>query len=385
MKWTKLNKIENKNYFSVNESFYPIEKFALKLNKKQIKKGCIKIKEGRFLLEVKEDLYRLTPISIDSLTSELKKNFNIKESSLSRIKDQVDNHACGAVTAFRGNRSLEENRKLNDYIKSYLHNKGFGVTKIKGSYIENMGTSSEREVGEETLFAVNLKVKGDDGGELERELIRLGERFSQDSILSVRNGKGILIGTNKWLKTPDDLTEGDERLLYRDRLEVGKGRYGKVAGEFLSRIRGREFAFESRETYRSISHRRMVHEKAKRIRQALENDNILMEEILKNEPKNYYYYKEESPRNLPPEMVKEINALLTTILDGGKDKILWRGDTLVIGAIFDFARYINTIPFQDEDRMNEMKTAYKKLNAILSKYGYYQELKDEYNMVFAKI
>lgn len=165
-------------------------------------------------------------------------NEYVQESSLSRIHDKMEKHSCGAITAFRGDFTKAENKKRNKELFAALKVKGYSLTKVKGSYIEQFGTDKAKEVGEESWFVVNHKVEGDDGGQLEKDLRKLGEKYDQDSILSVREGKGMLVGTSR---------REDAFPNYGERVEVGKGKFGKVSGEFFSRIRGRQFAFESLE------------------------------------------------------------------------------------------------------------------------------------------
>ena len=66
----------------------------------------------------------------------------------------------------------------------------------------------------------------------------MGEIYDQDSILSVRRGKGYLVGTSKCDNAFPD---------YGQRVEVGQGKFGKVAGEFFSRVKGWVFTVESLE------------------------------------------------------------------------------------------------------------------------------------------
>ena len=170
----------------------------------------------------------------------------VNESGLSRIKDHIDNYSCGAITAQRGDKTRSENQSNNKEILAVLKRMGYGVTRVKGSYIEGFGTDDAREVGETSFFVVNHTVEGDDGGELENVLRKLGEKYDQDSILSIRNGDAHLIGTSK---------RDDSWPDYSQKERVGTGKYGKVAGEFFSRIRGRQFAFESIEDSRTINGR----------------------------------------------------------------------------------------------------------------------------------
>jgi len=159
----------------------------------------------------------------------------LKESSLSRIYNYVENYSCGAITGFRNEYTRKQNIERNKKIFAALKAKGYSVTRVKGSYIENFNTPSQKEVGETSFFVANTNIEEDDGGELEKVLTKLGEKFDQDSILSIRNGEGYLIGTSK----RDDSYPG-----YHVKEKVGKGKYGKVAEQFFSRIRGRQFAFE---------------------------------------------------------------------------------------------------------------------------------------------
>jgi hypothetical protein len=159
----------------------------------------------------------------------------VDESSLNRIKDAIDNHTCGAITSFRGNRTRQENLENNKQILAVLKTKGFSITTVKGSYVENFKSDNEKEVGERSFFVVNRKVDGNDNGELEKVLRALGEKYDQDSILIVYKGEGTLIGTSR---------RDDAYPSYGKKEYVGKGKFGKASGEFFSRVKGRQFAFE---------------------------------------------------------------------------------------------------------------------------------------------
>ena len=161
----------------------------------------------------------------------------LKESSLSRIQRKLQNHAAGAITAFRGDKTKKENLENNKKILAYLLNKGYSVTKVKGSYIENFGSEDQKEVGENSFFVVNGKVEGDDNGQLENDLKLLGQKFDQDSILSVRYQEpAALVGTSD----RENAFPGMDT-----KVTVGKPVFGDSEGEFFSRIGGRKFAFES--------------------------------------------------------------------------------------------------------------------------------------------
>ena len=226
--------------------------------------------------------------------SEHMKSFKsyINESSLSRIYRKTQAYTCGAISGYRDENSKSENKANNRMIKNYLLGKGYSVTAVEGNYIENLGAeeysvvqtderkteylsypsgarkpvwtdkanratvyadkreaeraASEyggeaqkhvREVVEPSFFVCNHKVEGDDGGELERDLVKVGGKTDQDSVLIVPyGGKGAyLLGTSR---------RENAFPPYGQKEVVGSGKYGRAAGQFLSRIRGRAFAFE---------------------------------------------------------------------------------------------------------------------------------------------
>jgi len=105
--------------------------------------------------------------------------------------------------------------------------------------LKTLSSDTQREVGEESFFVANYKIEGDDGGQLERDLIKLGRLYDQDSILSVPfEQKGYLYGTSK---REDGFPD------YNKKVVVGKPVFGDAKGEFFSRVKGRKFAFESYE------------------------------------------------------------------------------------------------------------------------------------------
>jgi len=156
----------------------------------------------------------------------------IRESSLSRVQDHMKKHDAGFITAFRDGNTRSENKSLNRKMLATLMRKGYGVTSVKGAYVMDHGTDQAKEVGEPSFFVVDIK----DSKKLHQDLIGLSIKFKQESVLLVdKGGKNArLHGTSKDSKFLD----------YGQTVAVGSGKYGKVAGEFLSRVRGREFAFE---------------------------------------------------------------------------------------------------------------------------------------------
>jgi len=187
-------------------------------------------------LKSKSDLFKQEP--------KLKhKWLKIKESSLSRIWSQVTQHDSGTISACRiadgcrgkGNRlSKRDNKKRTAGLHSQLLSLGYGVTPIRGVYIENYGTPDAEKVREDSFIVVDLK----DKGTLKKDLVKLGTKWNQDSItFSKVNGDYYLISTNRCKVFP-----GWGRIGVEEKL--GKSFFGKE-GEFHSSIRNRPFVFES--------------------------------------------------------------------------------------------------------------------------------------------
>lgn len=166
----------------------------------------------------------------------LDKNY-INESSLSRIQKHMIEHDTGMITAFRYAENCgfgkiytkKENKARNKSLLSKLQRQGYGITKVKGSYIENYNSNNEIEVGEEVYFVVDLNNEGN----LKQKLKELGLEFEQDSILFIpKNAEyGLLIGTNKC----EDSYPG-----YNVEKKLNNPIFGQ-SGEFFTRINGRPF------------------------------------------------------------------------------------------------------------------------------------------------
>ena len=128
---------------------------------------------------------------------------HLNETSLSRIWRHMQEHDSGTITAFRDRRDCgegekfthNENLKRNKTLLAKLQSKGYSVTRVKGSYIENYGSPDAKEVGETVFLVVDIK----DKVTLKKDLMKFGESFEQDSILFVAKGgkSGVLVGTNK--------------------------------------------------------------------------------------------------------------------------------------------------------------------------------------------
>ena len=166
----------------------------------------------------------------------------LNESGLARLSKHMEEHDCGTITAFRSKEgcagpddkqySRSDNQKRNKQLYANLQMMGYGVTAVHGAYIENYGTSNAKEVRENVYFVVDIK----DGGKLREDLINLGGKYEQDSILFIpKEGEGsVLIGTNN---CPNSYPGFGKEQKFNDR-KMGKG------GEFMTKISGRPFMFE---------------------------------------------------------------------------------------------------------------------------------------------
>jgi hypothetical protein len=142
----------------------------------------------------------------------------ILESSLSRIWPNTQKYSCGTITAFRGDKTYSQNIQNNKKIVAYLLSKGYSVTSVTGTYIENFKDAKQKEeearliaagekvdslperpVSERSFFVANQNVEGDDNGQLEKDLFDLGKLFDQDSVLIIPFGgkDAYLLGTSR--------------------------------------------------------------------------------------------------------------------------------------------------------------------------------------------
>lgn len=198
------------------------------------------------------------------------KQFLLNEAGLAKVRQDMLDHDTAFITAYRGDiddtsmcvyvpKSEEElserdrrdklgkkgktNKKNNKELSAYMLAQGYGVKSVQGSYIENFGSLDPekvpREVKEASYFVTNLN---DDPNFFE-EIINLGKRYCQDSVILVPKGEeGYLYGTNK---TYPGLDEKET---------VGKFMGGET-GEFMTRIKSRPFVMkedEETKTYENL-------------------------------------------------------------------------------------------------------------------------------------
>lgn len=164
----------------------------------------------------------------------------VNESSLSRVYKHIVEHDCAIISASRndpndlkscvqqnGNVS-GNNHERNRDLKAVLLAKRYGVTPVKGNYIEDFNGENPVEVQEDSLFVVNLSDDPDFFG----TIIQLGEMFCQDSIIKIMKGgqESFLVGTNN-APFPG----------YGNVVPLGDLDMGKEA-EYMTRVNKRPFA-----------------------------------------------------------------------------------------------------------------------------------------------
>jgi len=194
--------------------------------------------------------------------------FLINEAGLNKIRQDMSDYDTAFITAFRGDitdksvcvyvppseeelserdkmgKRGESNKRNNRELSAFLLSQGYGVKNVQGSYIENFGSIDPekvpREVKEASFFVTNLK----DDPHFFEEIINLGKRYCQDSVILVPKGEeGYIYGTNKGKYPGLDQKE-----------TVGKFMGGET-GEFMSRIGGRPFVMkedEETKTYEDL-------------------------------------------------------------------------------------------------------------------------------------
>lgn len=157
----------------------------------------------------------------------------VVESGLSKLNSKMIKYDIGTITAFRSSDTRDVNKAKNRQLLAYLLNKKYSVTKVKGSYIEDLNSDNPIEVGEESFFVSDQNA----AGTLKKDLIKLGVHFDQDSILFKSVGDvAKLYGTSD----REESYPGKNKVT-----ELGSAKLGRVNGQFFSRVSGRVFAFES--------------------------------------------------------------------------------------------------------------------------------------------
>ena len=204
-----------------------------------MKKNFEQIKEeGRMILE---EIDRINELMENNPTP-------INESSLSRVWSASEKFDVAAISACHEKNincihqretkpegevyTKRENNARTAELYAVLINKGYHVTRVRGSYIENFGSTDPnkipKEVKENSFFVVNRN----QDPEFFNTIKKLGKYFCQDSVMLKPLGEhAYLYGTNHHNFPGLDTT-------------YNLGEYkGGNENEFMSRIGGRPYFF----------------------------------------------------------------------------------------------------------------------------------------------
>lgn len=166
------------------------------------------------------------------LTESVNGGTNLNESSMTRFISKFQKHDAVIMTAYRGGLTKAENKARNAELFSALFAKGYSITKVKGSYIENYQEDNQKEVSEQSFVVVNHN----DDKDFKKVVEKLGQKYDQDSILIINGGEkptAYLLGTND-----ADFPGKGKKVEFNN---VKFNRYADV--EFFTRLGGNKFHF----------------------------------------------------------------------------------------------------------------------------------------------
>ena len=234
-------------------------------------------------MKSKINMKKISADKLSEIITESIKNVVISESTISRVVNWINNYEIAMITAFRGkkeniqnldkvkddNKSIgetyshKENRERNRELAAVLYRMGYGVTKIKGVYIENFGMPQARLQDEESFLVVNLK----DNPNFKKDMFKLSEYYNQDCFCykAKDNNVAYNIGTN----AADYPGYGQES-------RNGKFVVG-VKNEFMSRLGNKGFAFTDNndmEEFKTSHSERKVERDRKKLRKAIEEEFV---------------------------------------------------------------------------------------------------------------
>lgn len=166
----------------------------------------------------------------------------LQEGGLSKVVSYMDSHDCGIISASRKylkdgrQMSNDDNRKRTKVLQMQLMDLRYQIIPMKGSYIENFGSTSDdpKKQAHEVLEDVYFVIDSDDRGTLLKDLMRLGKEWYQDTIAFIKKGEKsmTLYATND---DPDNFFRGKAK-------QYPLRGTGKEA-EFMTKINGRPFNF----------------------------------------------------------------------------------------------------------------------------------------------
>lgn len=166
----------------------------------------------------------------------------LNESTITRLLKHSREHCCAMLTAFRQFteddvlRQADQNNKDNLLLGKALRYCGYGITKVIGSYAEQI--NGKKPAVENSWFVVDLK----DDPNFVKNIIGFGAAHSQDSVLIIpKNGffdakNTYLVGTN-----PEN-TGNDCFVKWQEKKHASEIKFSKD-NDMLTKIRNKSFYF----------------------------------------------------------------------------------------------------------------------------------------------
>ena len=157
-------------------------------------------------------------------------NYILNESSISRVMHHVSSdNTFGVLSPFRKSNTKKENEEAYADLKKLVRSMSYGFIEMIGGYKEEDGF-----VNEKSLFIPNIK---------KTEIISLGQKYDQDSVLFKDKTGFYMIGTNKYTGVGTVLTK-----FKTQGRNVNVDDVGNAFTEFFSRLlkgshRGKKFLF----------------------------------------------------------------------------------------------------------------------------------------------
>jgi hypothetical protein len=150
----------------------------------------------------------------------------LDEMKLGRVLQHAEGNKPFAIfTAFRSEKSREENVRNNKEVAYILRAKGYGYFYLDGFWIENKDTPEEVHVSEDSIFVIG---DPDKEQELINLVVALGREYNQDAVL-IKTSEGVHLYNKAGTKIAN----------------LGEFKPNKI-GDNYSKLRGRDetFVFE---------------------------------------------------------------------------------------------------------------------------------------------
>tara|TARA_B100000745_G_C20148969_1_gene393935 strand:- start:1721 stop:2311 length:591 start_codon:yes stop_codon:yes gene_type:complete len=146
---------------------------------------------------------------------------------LSRIMQHMRERNFVIISPYRGDNTEDENLELLGKMHHDVREMGLGMIQMKGYWVENKGTPDEMAVEERSLFIPNTTLPDE---EFFEKMTNLAKKYKQE---------GFIYGDTKQVLLVDSVSGEKESIGDVKTIKTGD------LGMAYSRIKGRDFAFES--------------------------------------------------------------------------------------------------------------------------------------------